>query len=149
MREIIIATPHTKTQFIKVGNTDYGYVVQDNDKLQNIDKFQKGLSLIENMSGKRGEFLNHFVARMALPMSMVMGEETSRVFIDERYCNFIAFVCDIANHKELKDWNGVYDKAFPKFVANLCYNYFLDDDFETYKKGEKPQFNFYSRIIRL
>lgn len=136
------------TVFIAVENTDYGYVVQDVYREQNIEKFIKGLGIISNMNGKRGEFLNHFITRMALPMSMVFNEETAIVFKDERYCNFVAFICDLANHNELKKWDKVYDKVYAKFVANLCYNYYLDEDFETFKNGGKPQFNHYSRIIR-
>ena len=145
---INLANAHRKTVFITVGETDYGFMVQDADNQQNIEKFLKGLTLIEKMEGKRGEFLNYFITRMAHPISKLFGEETSRVFIDETYCNFIAFVCDIANHNEVRNWNGIYDKSFPKYVSNLCWNYYIDDDFETFKKGGKPKFNHYSRVVR-
>lgn len=138
------------TAFLAIENTDYGYLVQNVYKEQNIDKFIKGLGIISNMSGKRGEFLKHFITRMALPMSLINKEETLyTVFGNERYCNFVAFICDLANHKELKHWDKVYDKVYAKFVANLCYNYYLDEDFETFKNGGEPQYNHYPKVIIL
>lgn len=141
---------NTTTAFITLENTGCGYFIQNITNEQNIDKFVKGLGIISNMNGKRGEFLRHFISHMALPMTLLNNEAITKItFGNERYCNFVAFICDLANQNELKNWDKVYDKVYAKFVANLCYNYYLDEDFETFKNGGEPQYNHYPKVIIL
>ena len=83
------------------------------------------------MEGKRGAFLQRFVTMMAKYF------EANDWFITARYSEFIAFVCDIALHKTPKlAHETCYHKDFRKYVANLCYNYYLDEDFEKFKVDE-------------
>lgn len=129
-------------KWIVLADNQRGWLVQDISDEQNTEIFKKGLKIIFEMDGKRGDFLKTFVMQMANTFSEVQpkcGEES--------YCNFIAFVCDIAQHKKLKNWEGVYHKAFPKFVGNLCWNYYLDGDWELYKKGKDPIFARYCSVF--
>ena len=116
-----------------------GYFVQDVNNQQNLELFLKGLNTILTMEGKRGAFLRTFAAFMLKDLEDFMNGKASH----QKYCNFIAFVCDLANHKNLKDWKGVYHKDFPKFVDNLCWNYYLDEDWETFKKDGTVWFGYY------
>ena len=116
-----------------------GYFVQDVNEQQNLELLLKGLNIISAMEGKRGAFLRDFVAFMYMTLEDFKNGKAA----DQKYCQFIAFVCDLANHKNLKNWNGVYDKAFPKFAANLCWNYYLDEDFEMFKKTGNALFGHY------
>lgn len=116
-----------------------GYFVQDVNNQQNLELFKKGLTIISTMEGKRGAFLRDFIAFMVMTLEDFKNGKAA----DQKYCQFIAFVCDLANHKNLKDWNGVYHKDFPKFVDNLCWNYYLDEDWETFKKDGTVWFGHY------
>lgn len=145
-RTINVVGLPVKTIYVTNTETNCGYYVQDLGKQQNPDLFIKGISIIEKMKGKRGEFLNLFLTKMGKPFHYTMSDKGS-VFTNERYCSFIAFVCDIANHKNLTNWKGVYHKDFPKFVSNICWNYYLDADFEKFKAGDMPTFDFYSAVI--
>lgn len=124
-------------------DANWGWYVQDVDIQQNVELFTKGLYEIMRMEGKRGMFLRTFVLSMANTLEEVIGNKKGA---NERYCNFIAFVCDLANHKNLKGWNGVYHKDFLKFVDNLCWNYYLDVDWERYKKGQSVEFKYYESV---
>lgn len=116
-----------------------GYFVQDVDKQQNLELFLKGLNTILTMEGKRGAFLRTFASFMLMNLEDFKNGKAA----DQKYCQFIAFVCDLANHKNLKEWKGVYHKDFPKFVDNLCWNYYLDEDWETFKKDGTVWFGHY------
>lgn len=116
-----------------------GYFVQDVDKQQNFELFLKGLNTILTMDGKRGAFLRTFASFML----MTLEDFNNGKAADQKYCQFIAFVCDLANHKNLKGWNGVYHKDFPKFVDNLCWNYYLDEDWGMFKKTGNIMFEHY------
>ena len=83
------------------------------------------------MDGKRGAFLQRFVNMMGRTF------ENHKWFARVSYSEFIAFVCDIALHKNPKlAHKTCYHKDFRKYVANLCYNYYLDEDFEQFKVDE-------------
>lgn len=116
-----------------------GYFVQDVNEQQNLELFKKGLTIISTMEGKRGAFLRDFIAFMV----MTLEDFNNGKAADQKYCNFIAFVCDLANHKNLKDWKEVYHKDFPKFVDNLCWNYYLDEDWKEYGKTKSVWFRHY------
>ena len=116
-----------------------GYFVQDINEQQNLELFLKGLNTILTMGGKRGDFLRTFVAYMLINLEDFQNGRAS----DQKYCQFIAFVCDLANHKNLKNWKEVYHKDFPKFVDNLCWNYYLDEDWELFKKTGYVMFDEY------
>ena len=116
-----------------------GYFVQDVNGQQNLELFLKGLNTILTMEGKRGAFLRTFAAYML----MTLEDFNNGKAADPKYCQFIAFVCDLANHKNLKDWKGVYHKDFPKFVDNLCWNYYLDEDWEMFKETGNVMFAHY------
>lgn len=116
-----------------------GYFVQDVDEQQNLELFKKGLTIISTMEGKRGAFLRDFIAFMLMTLEDFKNGKAA----DQKYCQFIAFVCDLANHKNLKDWKGVYHKDFPKFVDNLCWNYYLDEDWKEYGKTSSVWFRHY------
>lgn len=123
-----------------------GYFVQDLNPQQNSMLFHKGISLIMTKDGKRWDFLREFISSMLIDINDVLNaayNNTTPPFTTSKYCHFVAFVCDLANHNNLKDFKGVYDKRFPIFVANLCWNYFLDVDFEMFKNGKKPLFSHY------
>lgn len=122
-----------------------GYFVQDVDSQQNLELFLKGIKTIFSMGGKRGEFLRTFATYMMLYLEDFKNGKAAH----QKYCQFIAFVCDLANHKNLKNWDGVYHKDFPKFVDNLCWNYYLDDDWEFFQKNGYAFFAHYhiSRIV--
>lgn len=116
-----------------------GYFVQDVNDQQNLELFLKGLKTISTMEGKRGAFLRDFIAFMYMTLEDFKNGKAA----DQKYCQFIAFVCDLANHKNLKDWKGVYHKDFPKFVDNLCWNYYLDEDWKVYGKTRSVWFRHY------
>lgn len=124
-------------------DADKGWYVQNHDSQQNVELFVKGIDEIFRMQGKRGAFLRTFVLSMCNTMEEVFDNKKGA---HERYCNFIAFVCDFANHKNLKKWEGVYHKNFNKFVSNLCWNYYLDTDWECFKEKGTCFFNYYSAI---
>lgn len=116
-----------------------GYFVQDVDSQQNLELFLKGLNIMLTMDGKRGAFLRTFAAYMLITLEDFNNGKAA----EQKYCQFIAFVCDLANHKNLKDWEGVYHKDFPKFVDNLCWNYYLDDDWVMFKNTGYVLFEHY------
>lgn len=119
-----------KTHFIKYNHMPVkGYFVQDVNEEQNLELFKKGLSTILAMEGDRGFFLRIFADFMLMTLEDFKNKKAA----DPKYCHFIAFVCDLANHKNLKDWVGIYDEDFSKFVANLCYNYYLDVDWDLFQ----------------
>lgn len=129
-----------KTYFIKCNHMPVkGYFVQDVNEEQNLELFKKGLSTILTMKGDRGFFLRIFVDFMLMTLEDFKNMKAA----DPKYCHFIAFVCDLANHKNLKDWVGVYDEDFSKFVANLCYNYYLDVDWELFQEYGSVCFAYY------
>lgn len=144
IKPIIIPTDNgtIQTNFFSLNhNPAKGYFVQDVDKQQNTELFAKGLHMIFAMEGKRGEFLRYFASFMQKDIEEFENGDAAH----PKYCSFIAFVCDLANHNNLKDWKGVYHKDFPKFVSNLCWNYYLDEDFNTFKNGDFPTFNYYQQ----
>lgn len=116
-----------------------GYFVQDVNNQQNLELFKKGLTIISTMEGKRGAFLRDFIAFMLMTLEDFKNGKAA----DQKYCQFIAFVCDLANHKNLKEWKGVYHKDFPKFVDNLCWDYYLDEDWKEYGKTSSVWFRHY------
>lgn len=120
-----------------------GYFVQDINEQQNLELFLKGLNTILTMGGKRGDFLRTFTSFMYMNLEDFQNGKAS----DQKYCQFIAFVCDLANHKNLKNWKEVYHKDFPKFVDNLCWNYYLDEDWELFKKTGYVMFEHYQNDI--
>ena len=117
-----------------------GYFIQDINEEQNLELFLKGLNTILTMDGKRGAFLRTFASFMLMNLEDFQNGKAS----DQKYCQFIAFVCDLANHKNLKDWKEVYHKDFPKFVDNLCWNYYLDEDWKLFVKNGNVFFGHYS-----
>ena len=127
------------TYFISFDNN--GWLVQDLYAEQNSTLFINGVSIIMNMKGKRGEFLQAFLNEMAHDFGNVATNPT--VFTTQKYCSFIAFVCDIANQENMKKFPNVYHKDFPKYCSNLCWNYYLDEDFEAFKNGKQPTFDYY------
>lgn len=121
-----------KGEFISFEHNGKGWYVQNLHKQQNADVFYEGIKLIFKMDGKRGAFLQRFVTMMA---KTFFGHD--EWFARPIYSQFIAFVCDIALHKNPKlAHETCYHKDFKKYVANLCYNYYLDEDFELFKTDE-------------
>ena len=116
-----------------------GYFVQDVNDQQNLELFLEGLKTISTMEGKRGAFLRDFIAFMLMTLEDFKNGKAA----DPKYCHFIAFVCDLANHNNLKNWEGVYHKDFSKFVDNLCWNYYLDEDWKEYEKSRSVWFRYY------
>ena len=116
-----------------------GYFIQDINEEQNLELFLKGLNTIVTMDGKRGAFLRTFEALMYMNWEDFQNGKAS----DQKYCQFIAFVCDLANHKNLKNWKEVYHKDFPKFVDNLCWNYYLDEDWVMFQNTGNIMFEHY------
>lgn len=118
-------------EFIYFAHNGKGWYVQNLHQQQNPTLFCEGIKLIFQMDGKRGAFLQRFVTMMARTF------ETREWFGKVSYSQFIAFVCDIALHKNPKlAHETCYHKDFKKYVANLCYNYYLDEDFEQFKVDE-------------
>lgn len=117
--------------FIYFAHNGKGWYVQNLDQQQNSTLFCEGIKLIFQMDGKRGAFLQRFVNMMRRTF------ENHKWFARVSYSEFIAFVCDIALHKNPKlAHKTCYHKDFRKYVANLCYNYYLDEDFEQFKVDE-------------
>lgn len=120
-----------KSEFIYFQDNGKGWFVQNLDEQQNANLFCDGIKLIFEMDGKRGLFLQRFVTMMARTF------EINECFARVNYSQFIAFVCDVALHNQPKLAHPLcYDKVFKKYVANLCYNYYLDEDFELFKLDE-------------
>lgn len=116
--------------------TSKSYYVQDLDKQQNSQLFVKGLNIIWGMTGKLGDFLRSLCLEMETD---TISKETVGT---QKYCNFIALVCDIALHDnvELRIWQ-VYHEDFNQYVANLIWNYYLDEDYKEFKTTGKCKFN--------
>lgn len=118
-------------EFIFFEHNSKGWYVQNLHEQQNADVFCEGIKLIFKMDGKRGAFLQRFVTMMAKTF------DEGGWFGKVSYSQFIAFVCDVALHKNPKlAHETCYHKDFKKYVANLCYNYYLDEDFEQFKVDE-------------
>ena len=107
--------------------------VQDLNAQQNSKLFEEGLNLIySKVTPSRKNYLNE-VFNFALPNSNQTPEEVAKG--STKLCSLISLVCDIALHKNKKLAHQCsYHKDFPKYVANLFYQYFLDVSYDLYVK---------------
>lgn len=104
--------------------------VQDAKKIQNSKLFEEGLNLINTkVNPSRAEYLKRLVGYFS--------RQSDDKITTEPYCHFVALICDIACHKDKKlCMPSCYDKIFNKYVANVFYNYYLDDSFTIWKLME-------------
>lgn len=107
--------------------------VQDLNEQQNSKLFEEGLKLIySKVNPNRRNYLNELF-NFALPNSNQSPEEVG--VQSRKLCSLISLVCDIALHNNKKLAHpDAYHKDFPKYVANLFYQYFLDVSFDLYVK---------------
>lgn len=127
--------PSDKCEFI-YGKTFYinensAIYVQDVCEQQNSTLFEQGIKLIDSkVTPKRRSYLIKMLT-LILPISDMSMENMMA-----RSCevvHMIAFVCDIALHKNKKLAHPqAYDKGFNKYVANLFCQYQLEGAFERY-----------------
>ena len=112
-------------------NENLAIYVQDLDGKQNPKLFEEGLKLIDSkVSPKRKEYLVELL-NTVLPKAEI---DTNEIVIKSKpLVSVIAFVCDIALHNDkLLAHPRAYHKDFPKYVANLFYQYGLDDAYDVY-----------------
>ena len=107
--------------------------VQDVSEQQNSTLFEQGLKLIDSkVSPKRRSYLAKLFRVLLPTVDMNMDD------IMEKSCKqntglIIAFVCDIALHKNKKLAHPqAYHKDFNKYVANLFQQYRLDGAYSRY-----------------
>jgi hypothetical protein len=112
-------------------NDNSAIYVQDLDKKQNSNLFVEGLKLIDSkVSPKRKEYLVELL-NTVLPKEDM--DVTETIIKSRPLVSIIAFVCDIALHKNKKLAHPeAYHKDFSKYVANLFYEYGLDDTYDAY-----------------
>ena len=123
-----------KTFFINKYSAIY---VQDVCEQQNSTLFEQGIKLIDSkVTPKRRSYLIKMLTLILPTSDMSMDDMAAR---SRDVLPIIAFVCDMALHKNKKLAHPVaYDKDFNKYVANLFYQYKLDGAFERYVHlGEK------------
>ena len=133
--------PSDKCEFI-YGKTFYinensAIYVQDVCEQQNSTLFEQGIKLIDSkVAPKRRSYLIKMLTLILPTSDMSMDDMAAR---SRDVLPIIAFVCDMALHKNKKLAHPVaYDKDFNKYVANLFYQYKLDGAFERYVHlGEK------------
>ena len=133
-RVFIPGRPYGKTFFI---NGESAIYVQDVCEQQNSTLFEQGIKLIESkVTPKRKSYLIKMLTLILPTSDMSMDDMAAR---SRDVLPIIAFVCDMALHKNKKLAHPVaYDKDFNKYVANLFYQYKLDGAFERYVHlGEK------------
>ena len=101
--------------------------VLDLGNIQNSKLFEKGLKLIfTKVTKRRAEYLLTLIDHFSK-----MGQDK---YSTEQYCRFLALICDIALHNKPKlAHKSAYNKAFDRYVANLFYQYYIDDAFEVWK----------------
>ena len=111
--------------------------VQDVCEQQNSTLFEQGIKLIDSkVTPKRRSYLIKMLTLILPTSDMSMDDMAAR---SRDVLPMIAFVCDMALHKNKKLAHPVaYDKDFNKYVANLFYQYKLDGAFERYVRlGEE------------
>lgn len=107
--------------------------VQDINEQQNSQLFIKGIEMIDKLLvPSRKSYLQ------ALFNAMLPSEKEDAIAVglkSKGLYRLIAFVCDIALHKNKKLAHPqAYDKDFKKYVANLFYHYYMDDTYTLFKK---------------
>lgn len=106
--------------------------VQDINEQQNSQLFIKGIEMIENLVPSRKAYLQ------ALFNTILPSEKEDAIVVaskSKELYRLIAFVCDIALHRNKKLAHPqAYDKDFKKYVANLFYHYYLDVCYDIFKK---------------
>lgn len=107
--------------------------VQDINDQQNSQLFIKGIEIIcQLLVPSRKAYLQ------ALFYAMLPSEKEDAITVglkSKELYRLIAFVCDIALHNNKKLAHPkAYDKDFKKYVANLFYEYYLDDSYTLFKK---------------
>lgn len=112
-------------------NDNLAIFVQDLAEQQNSNLFEEGLKLITTkVTPKRKSYIEKMMS-LVLPTTDMALEDMLRR--SRGIGHIIAFVCDIALHKNKKLAHPqAYDKAFNKYVANLFREYHLDGAFERY-----------------
>ncbi len=112
-------------------NDNLAIFVQDLAEQQNSNLFEEGLKLITTkVTPKRKSYIEKMMS-LVLPTTDMTLEDMLRR--SRGIGHIIAFVCDIALHKNKKLAHPqAYDKAFNKYVANLFREYHLDGAFERY-----------------
>lgn len=107
--------------------------VQDVAEQQNYTLFEQGLKLIDSkVSPKRRSYLAKLF-RVVLPTVDMDMDDILEKSCKQNTGHIIAFVCDIALHKNKKLAHPqAYHKDFNKYVANLFQEYSLDGGFEQY-----------------
>ena len=107
--------------------------VQDVSEQQNSTLFEEGLKIIDSkVTPKRRSYLT-MLFRVVLPKAGGDIDDIMKKSCKRNVGHIIAFVCDIALHKNKKLAHPqAYDKDFNKYVANLFREYYLDGAFERY-----------------
>ena len=122
--------PYGKTFFINGKSAIY---VQNLCEIQNSSLFEEGLKLIDTkVSPTRRSYLAKMFG-IVLPNTDMTLDDILAKSCDNNIGLIIAFVCDIALHKNKKLANPqAYDKDFNKYVANLFREYNLDGAYRQY-----------------
>ena len=112
-------------------NDNLAIFVQDLAEQQNSDLFEEGLKLITTkVTPKRKSYIEKMMSLVLPTTDMALNDMLRR---SRDIGLIIAFVCDIALHKNKKLAHPqAYDKDFNKYVANLFREYYLDGAFERY-----------------
>ena len=112
-------------------NDKLAIFVQDLAEQQNSDLFEEGLKLITTkVTPKRKSYIEKMMSLVLPTTDMALNDMLRR---SRDIGLIIAFVCDIALHKNKKLAHPqAYDKDFNKYVANLFREYYLDGAFERY-----------------
>ena len=105
--------------------------VQDVCEQQNSTLFEQGIKLIESkVTPKRRSYLIKMLTLILPTSDMSMDDMAAR---SRDVLPIIAFVCDMALHKNKKLAHPVaYDRDFNKYVANLFCEYNLDGAYRQY-----------------
>ena len=114
-------------------NDESTIYVQDVSKQQNTTLFEEGLKIIDSkVTPKRRSYLAKLF-RVVLPTAGMDIDDIMEKSCKQNTGRIIAFVCDIALHKNKKLAHPqAYHKDFNKYVANLFQEYSLDSGFEQY-----------------
>ena len=112
-------------------NDKLAIFVQDLAEQQNSNLFEEGLKLITTkVTPKRKSYIEKMMSLVLPTTDMTLDDMLRR---SRDIGHIIAFVCDIALHKNKKLAHPqAYDKDFNKYVANLFREYYLDGAFERY-----------------
>ena len=93
--------------------------VQNLADQQNIDRFVQGIKYVDQLANPK----NREICWGILNAMAEAGNKGS-----DRYCQLIAFFCDLGLWKEPKKCQKeVWHKDFPKYLANNMYNYYITD----------------------